>query len=258
MPELQQLPIQLPVHGCKVAGTQLKTALAVLDTPTAPLDDALREATAPVLAATSSLSALLPDDVKMTDVDRGTDHSVASFRDLLVAIVGTLEDSPALALKDNALPRRKNAAALLAALFPEGTRYLTRPYLVQWSHLDSLKTAIQKPENQALLASLKLEAEAERLADWIDLYGAKLEVTSSNPSFQEALTRAWAGCLEAWDELYLEVRHYLKRHRDNAQKTAIAEKLLAPYEEQAKLEQEAARRYRQALAERKEAKKAEK
>lgn len=254
MSDFPQLPLQLSVHGCKLAGARLQTLLEEAERPGAvPFEASLVEAAAPVLGATGRLQLLFADDVSMTEVDRGADHGISSFRDLLVAIHETLEDSPALPLVDEeARGRRAAAAALEASCFPEGTSYLIKPYRIQWSHVDSLKNALLRPENQAHLKLLHLEAEAARIVAWVELYSSKLRVTDLNPDFQQALAAAWEECLSAWNELYLEVRHYQKKHKADAEKIERAGRLLAPYEAQVEIERSNARKLRLAAKKRKQ------
>jgi hypothetical protein len=200
-------------------------------------------------ASSQELATLLSGDVTIGELDQDTDHVIASTRQLFSSWVEALDDTDYLPLSTALETKRRHLEALSQALFPDGTKFLTKPPKEQWTHLDDMRRAIETPEVQTNLAACGLTEEAKWLVQWITLYGDKVGITDATAtnkliqlqekklSFQDALDKLKVQVFSAYDDDKSEL--HLK-HR-------VA--LLGPYVEQVETARATDRKIRQARAE---------
>ena len=199
--------------------------------------------------SSQELAALLLDDVTIGELDQDTDHVIASSRQLFSAWIEVLDDTDYLPLSSALETKREHLEATSQALFPNGTKFLTKTPKEQWTHLDDMKRAIETPEVQIHLTACGLTEEAKWLVQWITLYGDKVGITDATAtnklaqlqekkqSFHEALDKLKVQVFSAYDDDKNEL--HVKRR--------VA--LLGPYVEQVETARATDRKIRQARAE---------
>jgi hypothetical protein len=235
------LPRRLSQPGCLIAGTQLATHRDKLKEQKIKLSSKVDAAIHAVLEQTRTIELLASTDATMIEIDRGTDRHIAGFDDQLEGIERSFGHASILPLTDKQSARLADAVAVRAALFPSGTGFLKVVYSQQWVRMSAAIQALDGKETTAAVKRLGLDAEADRLRQWVALYGAKLGLTEAKESDPAAIAvDAWH---EAYGELTVHVHSEYGSAKDEAQ-TRIRVTLIGPYEAQADEERRAEQKAR--------------
>jgi hypothetical protein len=235
------LPRRLSQPGCIVAGTQLGTHRDKLKEQKIKLSAKVDTAAQTVLEKTKAVTLLASTDATMTAIDRGTDRHIAGFNDQLEGIARAFDHASILPLTSEQSTRLADAVAVRTALFPSGTSFLTLVYSQQWVRMSAILKALDGKETVAAVKRLGLTAEADRLKQWVTLYGAKLGVTEAQASDPAAVA------VEAWHEAYGELTVHVHSEYGSATDEAhrkIREMLVSPYQTQAEEERRTAHKAR--------------
>ncbi|MEP7122169.1 MAG: phosphoenolpyruvate--protein phosphotransferase [Byssovorax sp.] len=235
------LPRRLSQPGCLIAGTQLTTHRDKLKAQKIKLSTKVDAAVHAVLEKTKTVELLASTDATMIEIDRGTDRHLAGFDDQLEGIERSFDHASILPLSAGQSARLADAVAVRAALFPEGTGFLKIVYNQQWLRMTAIVKALEDKETSAAVKRLGLTAEAERLAQWVTLYGNKLGLTEAKESDPAVVA------VEAWHEAYGELTVHVHSEYGSATDQAqikIREALVSPYQAQADEERRAEQKAR--------------
>lgn len=235
------LPRRLSQAGCVVAGTQLGAHRDKLKEQKIKLSAKIDAAVQAVLEKTKAVEVLASTDATMTEIDRGTDRNIAGFDDQLEGIERSFDHVSILPLNGEQSARLADAVAVRAALLPSGTGFLKLVYSQQWVRMSAMIKALDGKETAAAVKRLGLGAEAERLKQWVALYGAKLGVTEAKETDPAAVA------VEAWHEAYGELTVHVHSEYGSAKDEAhrkIRETLVSPYHTQAEEERRAEQKMR--------------
>ena len=236
---------QLREEGCIIVGAGLAAKIEELAKNNTKLAPAVEASAREVLALTDKLRNQPSKTGTMKEVDHGTDGTIAPFHNLLGEGAALYHHNyiGIIPLTPTQQSRANTFKAIKEELFPNGTFYLTLRHSEQWVHLDKLKTRLNTPENQDLLAKLGLSPEAEYVSQWLELYGVRLGITKVDPSLTDPNIVIVLDWHEAWADFEVDVRSaYKAKHDPEAAK--LKELLLSGYERRAEEEREADRRPR--------------
>jgi hypothetical protein len=218
------------------------------------LPSSLEEALAVLEAENQKIAALLADDVSLHDLDRDTDHVISSFRWFLFHWIEPLTSADYKALPPALSERLSSLESALAAFFPAGTAYLNETPKIQWTHLETLKASMAKPENAKHLGALGLSEEANWITEWIDIYGKRTGITDAEVSAKLAKLQEHQGSFqEVFDDFKIQV---FASFKDNKNPTHLAHRatLMKPYVEEVEKLRTADRRAKIARAEKEKTK----
>ena len=177
------LPRQLSNAGCKSVGTSLEAILEDLKSKATSLSPQVEASAKVVLEVTHRLLGFSHEKESMSDIDHGTDDTLAPFYEWLYAAVEFYSHPHAhlIPLTVEEQGRLHHFRMLLEELFPEGTYFLSLRHREQWHHLTRLQANLTKPEIQLRLSALGLNTEAARILKWVERYGVRLGITKVEP-----------------------------------------------------------------------------
>jgi hypothetical protein len=225
------LPRQLSAAGCKQVGAALESTLAALSSKGVTLAANVDASAKAVIEVTQRLKAGSHEKESMSDLDHGTDDTIAPFYEWLYAAVEFYSHPHAslipLTVEEQA--RLHHFRMLLEELFPEGTYFLSLRHRDQWQHLNRLQSTLAKAEVQSRLTALNLNTEASRISKWIERYGIRLGITKVDPNVTDPHSQLIHEWHEAWGDFSVDVRSAYKGKTDPSE-NALRDQLLSPYE----------------------------
>jgi hypothetical protein len=235
------LPRRLSQSGCVIAGTKLAAHREKLKEQKIKLAAKVDEAARAVIDKTRSLEALTTTDATMIEIDRATDRAIGAFDAQLDGIERSFDHEDILPLEDAEQARLADATLVRKRSLPSGTDFLRLVYSLQWARMNAMVKVLVEKDIAAAIGRLGLSLEADRIARWVALYGAKLGVTEAKNADPAAVA------VEAWHEAYgtLVVRVHAEYDdpHDRTQQ-AVRDLLLGPYEAQAEEERRAEQKVR--------------
>jgi hypothetical protein len=224
------LPRQLSAAGCKSVGAGLEVILEELKTKGLSLSPQVDASAKTVTEITHRLLGFSHEKESMSDIDHGTDDTLAPFYEWLYAAVEFYSHPHAnlIPLTAEEQGRLHHFRMLLEELFPEGTYFLSLRHREQWHHLTRLQSNLVKPELQARLTALGLNTEASRILKWIERYGVRLGITKVEPEVTDPLSQLIHEWHEAWGDFTVDVRSAYKGK--TPAETTLRDTLLAVYD----------------------------
>jgi hypothetical protein len=251
---LKDIPSRiLNARSCRIVGTMINTNAEKLRKELASKSEKLPQKLEASLVsleqASQPVASFLADDVSLNELDRDTDHILASLRQLYLAWIEVLSSTDYLPLPASLAQRRDHLEASLKADFPNGTKFLTTTPKEQWTHMDDMKRVSALPESIARTNALGLSEEREWILQWIKLYGDRVGVTDEATATKLAkLQEKKQAFHDALDKLKAQVfANFDEDQNEEHLKHRVA--LMGPYVEQVEALREADRRAKQARAE---------
>jgi hypothetical protein len=225
------LPRQLSAAGCKSVGVGLEAILQDLGSKKTALAPQVEASAKSVIEVTHRLLGFSHEKESMSDIDHGTDDTLAPFYEWLYAAVEFYSHPHAslIPLTVEEQGRLHHFRMLLEELFPEGTYFLSLRHREQWNHLVRMQTTLVKPEIQARLTAVGLMTEANRILKWVERYGVRLGITKVEPEVTDPLSQLTHEWHEAWGDFTVDVRSAYKGKNDPSE-TVLRETLLSAYD----------------------------
>lgn len=126
--------------------------------------------------------------------------------------------------------RAARARAVLGRVFPDGLRFLTLPYRVQWAESLTKLDRLAEPEMVEHLRALGGEPFVRVVEASHERYGEALHVTKCKAAAKARVKRreALEGVLDALRSYALRVANYLDEHRGDPEAQRLGHALLEP------------------------------
>jgi hypothetical protein len=126
--------------------------------------------------------------------------------------------------------RAARARAVLGRVFPDGLRFLTLPYRVQWAESLTKLDRLAEPEMVEHMRALGGEPFVRVVEASHERYGAALHVTECRAAVKDRIKRreALEGVLGALRSYALRVASYLDERRDDPEAQRLGHALLGP------------------------------